>query len=176
MISSDFIQSYLHSKYEKIQQSTNNQQRKQHKFKRCVNKEVSYCFNNDVEEPKHTLIHCQILLSKKCSNYGYIISSDAISFWLTDSIPSKPGDELTSKTSGPRFELMMSTPATSRLSALHALMASVLIFFEIMIFCWLQHCLNVFDKFAEICYPQNNRKKNILNNKPQTKTKQKHDT
>ena len=78
MISSDFIESYLYSKYEKIQQSTNNQQRKQHKFKRCVNKEVSYCFNNDVEEPKYTLIHCQILLSKKYSNYGYIISSDAI--------------------------------------------------------------------------------------------------
>ena len=52
-------------KEKKIQQSTNNQQRNQHKFKRCVYKEVSYCFNNDVEEPKYTLIHCQILLSKK---------------------------------------------------------------------------------------------------------------
>ena len=78
MISFDFIETYLYSKYKKIQQSTNNQQCKQHKLKRCVNEEVSYYFNNDVEEPKYTLIHCQILLSKKYSNYGYIISSDAI--------------------------------------------------------------------------------------------------
>ena len=61
MISSDFIQTYPFSKYKKIQKSCNNQQCKQHKFKRCVNEEVSYCFNDDVEEPKYSLIHSLIL-------------------------------------------------------------------------------------------------------------------
>ena len=37
MISVDFIESYLHSKYKKIKQATNNQQCKQHEFERCVN-------------------------------------------------------------------------------------------------------------------------------------------
>ena len=78
MISSDFIETYLYSKYTKIQQSTNNQQCKQHKLKRCVNEEVSYCFKNDVEEPKYTFIHCKPFYLKKYSNYGYIISIDAI--------------------------------------------------------------------------------------------------
>ena len=78
MISSDFIETYLYSKYKKIQQSTNNQQCKQHKLKRCVNEEVSYCFNNDVEEPKYTLIHFQILLFKKIFELSILVSNDAI--------------------------------------------------------------------------------------------------
>ena len=57
MISSDFIETYLYSKYKKIQQSTNHQQCKQLKLKWCVNEEVSYCFKNDVEELKYTFIH-----------------------------------------------------------------------------------------------------------------------
>ena len=57
MISSDFIETYLDSKHKKIKQSTINQQCKQHKFKRCVNKEVSYCLNNNVEDIKYALIH-----------------------------------------------------------------------------------------------------------------------
>jgi len=77
MIFSDFIETYLYSKYKNIRQSTNNQQCKQHKLKRYVNEEFSYCFNNDEEEPKYTLICCQILLFKKYSNYSYIVSSDA---------------------------------------------------------------------------------------------------
>ena len=78
MISSDFIETYLYAKYKKIQQSTNNQQCKQHKLKRCVNEEVSYCFKNDVEEPKYTFIHCKSFYLKKYTDYEWIISSDAV--------------------------------------------------------------------------------------------------
>ena len=63
-----------------------------------------------------------------------LISNPAISFWLTASIPSKPGDELTSKTKGPLDELIISTPATSRLRALHALVAIDFIFEVIVTF------------------------------------------
>jgi len=47
----------------------------------------------------------------------------AISVFVVFSIPSSPGDELTSSTSGPRVERIMSTPATLRPMALAALKA-----------------------------------------------------
>ena len=47
----------------------------------------------------------------------------AMSLLEMRSMPSRPGEELTSRMSGPRFERMMSTPATSRPMALAAALA-----------------------------------------------------
>lgn len=49
----------------------------------------------------------------------------AISIPVAFSMPSSPGDELTSRSKGPLLERMMSTPATERFSVLVALMASL---------------------------------------------------
>src|SRR5690606_2253236 len=52
------------------------------------------------------------------------IKTLAISSPVVFSMPSSPGEELTSKSKGPRLERMMSTPATSKLRTLADLMAN----------------------------------------------------
>ena len=48
----------------------------------------------------------------------------AISFPVAVSIPSRPGDELTSNKSGPLLDLIKSTPASGRFKILAAFIAN----------------------------------------------------
>ena len=66
-----------------------------------------------------------VFLYFNCFSTALIIEFP-ISKPVADSIPSKPSEELTSKSKGPLFERIISTPATGRFKILAAFIANFL--------------------------------------------------